>query len=146
MFIICELWSCDMNSTLGSVVPLAMFNIHPKDELAGCPSSFDPSSMYWDQKHNLLWCKVSNQLSYFSHLSCPKACPKSYPDKNPLLKNACTFGSRTILLPYTNFYVEVWTIFQIKLLHVEVLTNFWLKLLHIEVLTIFPDKTSPLTK
>ena len=25
MFKICELWSCDMNSTLGSVVPLAMF-------------------------------------------------------------------------------------------------------------------------
>ena len=26
MFEICELWSCDMNSTLGSVVPLAMFS------------------------------------------------------------------------------------------------------------------------
>ena len=25
-FVNCELWSCDMNSTLGSVVPLAMFN------------------------------------------------------------------------------------------------------------------------
>ena len=25
MFKICELWSCNMNSTLGSVVPLAMF-------------------------------------------------------------------------------------------------------------------------
>ena len=27
-FVICELWSCDMNSTLGSVVPLAMFLSH----------------------------------------------------------------------------------------------------------------------
>ena len=29
MFKISELWTCDMNSTLGSVVPLAMFFIHP---------------------------------------------------------------------------------------------------------------------
>ena len=55
-------------------------------------------------------------------------------------------GSRTKLLPYTNFYVEVLTQFRIKLLHVEVLTNFRIKLLHVEVLAIFPDKTSTLTK
>ena len=55
-------------------------------------------------------------------------------------------GSRTKLLPYTNFYVEVLTQFWIKLLHVEVLTKVWIKLLHIEVLTIFLDKTSTLTK
>ena len=55
-------------------------------------------------------------------------------------------GSRTKLLPYTNFYVEVLPQYRIKLLHVEVLTNVRIKLLHIEVLTIFPDKTSTLTK
>ena len=55
-------------------------------------------------------------------------------------------SSRTKLLPYTNFYVEVLTQFWIKLLHVEVLTKVWIKLLHVEVLTIFPDKTSTLTK
>ena len=55
-------------------------------------------------------------------------------------------GSRTKLLPYTNFYIEVLTQFWIKLLHVEVLTKVWIKLLHVEVLTIFPDKTSTLTK
>ena len=27
-FVNCELWSCDMNSTLGSVVPLAMFFVY----------------------------------------------------------------------------------------------------------------------
>ena len=58
----------------------------------------------------------------------------------------CLDGSRTKLLPYTNFYVEVLTQFWIKLLHVEVLTKVWIKLLHVEVLTIFPDKTSTLTK
>ena len=57
-----------------------------------------------------------------------------------------TTGSRTKLLPYTNFYVEVLTEFPIKLLHVEVLTNIRIKLLHIEVLAIFPDKASTLTK
>ena len=76
-----------------------------------------------------------------------------------------TYGDRTKLLPYTNFYVEVLTQFRIKLLHVrEVLTNFrtcpdlralctkmnskrlkmlrvevlsgnWLNLLHVEVLS-----------
>ena len=56
------------------------------------------------------------------------------------------YGSRTKLLPYTNFYVEVLTQFWIKLLHVEVLTKVWIKLLHVEVLTIFLDKTSTLTK
>ena len=45
-------------------------------------------------------------------------------------------GSRTKLLPYTNFYVEVLNQFWIKLLHVEVLTKVWIKLLHVEVLTI----------
>ena len=40
-------------------------------------------------------------------------------------------GSRTKLLPYTNFYVEVLTQFRIKLLHVEVLTKVWIKLLHL---------------
>ena len=55
-------------------------------------------------------------------------------------------GSRAKLLSYTNFYIEVLTLFRIKLLHVEVLTNFRIKLLHIEVLTIFLDKTSTLTK
>ena len=55
-------------------------------------------------------------------------------------------GSRTKLLPYTNFNIEVLTQYRIKLLHVEVLTNVRIKLLHIEVLTIFPDKTSILTK
>ena len=53
---------------------------------------------------------------------------------------------RTKLLPYTNFYIEVLTLFRIKHLHVEVLTNFRIKLLYVEVLTIFPDKTSTLTK
>ena len=57
-----------------------------------------------------------------------------------------TIGSRTKLLPYTNFYVEVLTQFWIKLLHVEVWTKVWIKLLHKEVLTIFSDKTSTLTK
>ena len=55
-------------------------------------------------------------------------------------------GSRTKLLPYTNFYVEVLTQVWIKLLHVEVLFKAWIKLLHVEVLTIFPDNTSTLTK
>ena len=55
-------------------------------------------------------------------------------------------GSRTKLLPYTNFYVEVLNQFWIKLLHVEVLTKVCIKLLHVEVLTIFLDKTSTLTK
>ena len=55
-------------------------------------------------------------------------------------------GDRTKLLPYTNFYIEVLTLFWIKLLHVEVLTNFRIKPLYVEVLTIFPDKTSTLTK
>ena len=55
-------------------------------------------------------------------------------------------GSRTKLLPYTNFYVEVLTQFWIQLLHVEVLAKVWIKILHVEVLTIFPDKTSILTK
>ena len=73
----------------------------------------------------------------------------------PEEKNPCSFkqflpvtpkGSKTKLLPYTNFYVEVLTQYWIKLLHVEVLTNVWIKLLHIEVLAIFPDKTSTLTK
>ena len=56
------------------------------------------------------------------------------------------YGDRTKLLPYTNFYIEVFTQFRIKLLHVKILTNFWIKLLHIEVLKIFLDKTSTLTK
>ena len=30
-FVNCELWSCDMNSTLGSVVPLAMFLDFPQN-------------------------------------------------------------------------------------------------------------------
>jgi len=30
-FVNCELWSCDMNSTLGSVVPLAMFVVLPEE-------------------------------------------------------------------------------------------------------------------
>ena len=55
-------------------------------------------------------------------------------------------GDRTKLLPYTIFYVEVLTQFQIKLLDVEVLTNFRIKLLHVEVLAKYPDKTSTLTK
>ena len=55
-------------------------------------------------------------------------------------------GDRTKILPYTNFYIEVLTLFWIKLLHVEVLTNFRIKPLYVEVLTIFPDKTSTLTK
>ena len=38
-------------------------------------------------------------------------------------------GSRTKLLPSTNFYVEILTQFRIKLLHVVVLTNFRIKLL-----------------
>ena len=65
---------------------------------------------------------------------------------NTIMFTMIAKGSRTKLLPYTNFYVEVLTQYQIKLLHVEVLTNVRIKLLHIEVLTIFPDKTSTLTK
>ena len=34
-FVNCELWSCDMNSTLGSVVPLAMFLIYEMALLFG---------------------------------------------------------------------------------------------------------------
>ena len=64
-------------------------------------------------------------------------------DANSKLVEVVSSGSRTKLLPYTNFYIEVLTLFWTKLLHVEVLTNFRIKLLYIEVLTTFPDKLLP---
>ena len=47
-FVNCELWSCDMNSTLGSVVPLAMFLDFPQNFRLStrnqyCTQSLSPS-------------------------------------------------------------------------------------------------------
>ena len=45
----CELWSCDMNSTLGSVVPLAMFDLKMND--------------YWEELTLFTGSKRRQQLS-----------------------------------------------------------------------------------
>ena len=53
MFKICELWSCDMNSTLGSVVPLAMFRY-----LRGVTTDLHDTA--WESDHFSLRTRVHN--------------------------------------------------------------------------------------
>ena len=59
-FLNCELWSCDMNSTLGSVVPLAMFYPFSLFSIRFFPPSL---SIKID------WLRYCNTMKYFSPLS-----------------------------------------------------------------------------
>ena len=106
-FVNCKLWSCDMNSTLGSVVPLAMFNwLTPQTAARRRFNSF-----FW------LWIGVCRTSDTFPQ-PLSKTCwlpPPSAQWLLAILQKIYFWCSRSLILTSVDRFVNVFPIFWILL-------------------------------
>ena len=104
MFKICELWSCDMNSTLGSVVPLAMFLDFPQNFKLSTRNQYCPQAIAWGtildggstvlDGGSTIFCRIS-QFTHFCrnlhYVPIYALFPQFFFGQNSLLSNITRF-------------------------------------------------------